>query len=100
MRDACTARRSLLPVLAISVPLGFTSYRTLNRITNLHLDLELWEDKSVAEAASLVIMSGHITEVRRNLSVAACQPCRKAKVGCDHVHPCSRCIRRGLQHQW
>jgi hypothetical protein len=72
----------------------------VNRITKLHLDLELWEDKSVAEAASLVIMSGHITEVRRNLSVAACQPCRKAKVGCDHVHPCSRCIRRGLQHQW
>jgi hypothetical protein len=39
-------------------------------------------------------------EFRRNLSLAACQPCRKAKTGCDHAKPCSRCIRRGLQHQW
>jgi hypothetical protein len=28
-----------------------------------------------------------IPELRRNLSLGACQPCRKAKIGCDHEKP-------------
>jgi hypothetical protein len=32
---------------------------------------------------------------RRNGQLAACEPCRKAKLRCDHVSPvCSRCSKR------
>ncbi|WPG99931.1 Hypothetical protein R9X50_00275400 [Acrodontium crateriforme] len=32
---------------------------------------------------------------RRNGTVPSCEPCRKAKVRCDHEKPCRRCTRRG-----
>lgn len=33
---------------------------------------------------------------RRNGKAASCEPCRKAKIRCDHQKPCSRCQQRGL----
>lgn len=37
---------------------------------------------------------------RRNRSLASCEPCRKAKVRCDHGKPiCASCQRRGLHSQ-
>ncbi|KAJ5757561.1 uncharacterized protein N7511_006255 [Penicillium nucicola] len=34
---------------------------------------------------------------RHNGQLQACEPCRKAKIRCDHENPaCSRCVRRGL----
>ena len=47
-------------------------------------------------------MSESITEGprRRNGRVASCEPCRKAKIRCDHGRPvCSRCRRRALQSE-
>ncbi|KAE9367110.1 hypothetical protein N431DRAFT_83075 [Stipitochalara longipes BDJ] len=36
-------------------------------------------------------------EHRRNGKAASCEPCRKAKIRCDHQRPvCGRCQRRGL----
>lgn len=37
---------------------------------------------------------------RRNRSLASCEPCRKAKIQCDHKSPiCASCQRRGLHSQ-
>ncbi|KAJ5225196.1 hypothetical protein N7468_006421 [Penicillium chermesinum] len=37
---------------------------------------------------------------RRNRSLASCEPCRKAKVRCDHQKPvCGGCLRRQLQNR-
>ncbi|KAK4505168.1 hypothetical protein PRZ48_003131 [Zasmidium cellare] len=33
---------------------------------------------------------------RRNGKAASCEPCRKAKIRCDHQKPCGRCTSRGL----
>lgn len=36
---------------------------------------------------------------RRNGKAASCEPCRKAKIRCDHQKPCSRCQHRGLANR-
>jgi chromatin structure-remodeling complex subunit RSC3/30 len=38
--------------------------------------------------------------IRRNGKPPACEPCRKSRLRCDHVHPsCGRCNRRRISEQ-
>lgn len=37
-----------------------------------------------------------LTASRRNGKLPSCEPCRKAKIACDHLTPvCGRCLKRG-----
>ena len=38
-----------------------------------------------------------LLEPTRKLTIQACLPCCRSKQKCDHVRPCTRCIRLGIE---